>query len=958
LTAIVTANATAATTGLVSFLDAGRAIGTANLTGSTNQAVLTSAALVVGSHSITAVYAGDSNYAASTSPAVTQMVNDVTPAITWSTPAAITYGTALSATQLSASSGIVTGTFVYSPPTGTVLAAGTQTLSVTFLPNDSADYSSAKATVALQVNQASPTMTVSTAGSPSFFGATVVFTASLSSGPAGAVMFYDGATSIGTGTIQSCRATYATNLLAVGTHSITALWAGNANYNPVTSSPIMGIVNMATPVIQWPSPAPIVYGAALSFTQLDATSATAGSFSYSPALGAVLSAGSRSLSVTFIPSDTTDYITANATVLIQVNQVIPTISWAAPAPIYYGTALSGTQLNASSNGIAGTFFYTPSAGTVVPAGVAMLSATFLPSDITNYGSPTDRVSVIVNKASPIMAVSSSGTPSNYGSAITLTASISSGPTGMVTFYDGATSIGTATLQGTTAALITNTLSVGVHSITASWNGNSNFNSAITSLITQTVTQAQTATALSAVPSPAIAGLVAGLTATVKLTAGMATPTGAVTFTDTFKGATVTLGSPSSVTGAVNGLGGTASISAMLAPGIHSIIASYSGNADSGASTSASLALIVNQATTAVNIVVAPNPSMVLSPITFAATVIGNGGPPTGTVNFYSNGTTLLGSSTLEANETTTIQYAPPAVGSLQITAVYAGDTNDSGANSSAVSLLVSSIPTVSAIGSSTTGGATPTLTLEATVVGVSGPTPTGVVKFTSGSTILGSASLDSTGVATLNPNLSPGVSYTLVAAYSGDALHSSSMSSPLERSGTPTDYSVIVTPDKLTLASSQNATMSVSVTSVSDFTDTIGMGCASLPAGVTCRFSSINLGLAANTTEAVQLTIDTSDPLGGGGSAMLSRPGNRGASLAGLLVPIFFFGCLYRRRRRKVTSTITFALLFLAAGALLTGCTGITQISAAPGTYVIQVFGAGVNSNITHFQNVTLTITQ
>jgi hypothetical protein len=167
-----------------------------------------------------------------------------------------------------------------------------------------------------------------------------------------------------------------------------------------------------------------------------------------------------------------------------------------------------------------------------------------------------------------------------------------------------------------------------------------------------------------------------------------------------------------------------------------------------------------------------------------------------------------------------------------------------------------------------------------------------------------------------------------------------------------------VTPAKLTLASSQNATMSVSVTSVSDFTDTIGMGCASLPAGVTCRFSSINIGLAPNTTEAVQLTIDTSDPLGGGGSAMVTRPGNRGASLAGLLVPVFFFGCFYRRSRRKLISMFTSALLFLAAAALLTGCTGITQISAAPGTYVIQVFGAGVNSNITHFQNVTLTITQ
>jgi hypothetical protein len=42
---------------------------------------------------------------------------------------------------------------------------------------------------------------------------------------------------------------------------------------------------------------------------------------------------------------------------------------------------------------------------------------------------------------------------------------------------------------------------------------------------------------------------------------------------------------------------------------------------------------------------------------------------------------------------------------------------------------------------------------------------------------------------------------------------------------------------------------------------------------------------------------------------------------------------------------------------LVTGCSGFSQSTAAPGTYVIQVTGVGVNSNITHYQNVTLTIT-
>jgi hypothetical protein len=69
-------------------------------------------------------------------------VNQATPTVTWSTPAAITYGTALSGTQLNASS-TVAGTFTYSPAAGTVLNAGTQTLAVSFAPTDTTDYKTA-----------------------------------------------------------------------------------------------------------------------------------------------------------------------------------------------------------------------------------------------------------------------------------------------------------------------------------------------------------------------------------------------------------------------------------------------------------------------------------------------------------------------------------------------------------------------------------------------------------------------------------------------------------------------------------------------------------------------------------------------------------------------------------------------------------------------------------------------
>ncbi len=83
-------------------------------------------------------------------PSVKLQVNQATPKITWATPAAITHPAPLTSTQLDATAS-VPSTFVYSPPAGTVLAAGTQTLSVTFTPTDATDYATAKDTVTLTV---------------------------------------------------------------------------------------------------------------------------------------------------------------------------------------------------------------------------------------------------------------------------------------------------------------------------------------------------------------------------------------------------------------------------------------------------------------------------------------------------------------------------------------------------------------------------------------------------------------------------------------------------------------------------------------------------------------------------------------------------------------------------------------------------------------------------------------
>src|SRR5207237_5404702 len=97
------------------------------------------------------------NYTSATL-SVSVNVLKATPTLTWPAPADVTYGTALSATQLNATAS-APGTFAYAPALGTVLDAGSHELSVTFTPTNAANYSAATATVTLTVLKATSTIT-------------------------------------------------------------------------------------------------------------------------------------------------------------------------------------------------------------------------------------------------------------------------------------------------------------------------------------------------------------------------------------------------------------------------------------------------------------------------------------------------------------------------------------------------------------------------------------------------------------------------------------------------------------------------------------------------------------------------------------------------------------------------------------------------------------------------------
>src|ERR1700760_4101178 len=157
----------------------------------------------------------------------------------------------------------------------------------------------------------------------------------------------------------------------------------------ITAAGGSGAINI--PIITWNPPAAIAYGTALSSTQLSATANVAGTFSYTPAAGTTLKAGKQTLSATFIPTNTKTYSAATASVQITVNQAAPTITWATPAPISPGTALTATKLDATAS-VPGSFMYSPAVGAVLPAGTQQLTAVFSPTDATDYSSATAHTS--------------------------------------------------------------------------------------------------------------------------------------------------------------------------------------------------------------------------------------------------------------------------------------------------------------------------------------------------------------------------------------------------------------------------------------------------------------------------------------------------------------------------------------------------------------------------------------
>jgi PhoPQ-activated pathogenicity-related protein len=325
----------------------------------------------------------------------------------------------------------------------TALAIGGHSISVVY--SGDSNFSGSTSSVLTQtVNQASTTSKVTASVNPSVYGQNVTFTATVSAvspgtgTPTGSVEFLDGSTVLQTVPLNaSGKATYATNALSVGGHSITVSYSGDTDYTNSTSSSLAFTVNQAASTSKVTSSSdPSVFGQGVTFTAT-VSAKSPGS-------------GTPTGMVSFLDGST----------------------------VLYTTALS-----------AGTASYTTSSLSVATHPISVQYS----GDSNFTGSTSNTVNQAVHQASTKTMISSSVNPSTTGQSVTFTAVVSvtapgaGTPTGSITFKDGSNVLMTVPVDGTgTAKYTTSSLTKGNHNISAAYNGDTNFRNSNQASLTQVV----------------------------------------------------------------------------------------------------------------------------------------------------------------------------------------------------------------------------------------------------------------------------------------------------------------------------------------------------------------------------------------------------------------------------------------------------------------------------------------
>ena len=984
----ITASVSGGATGTVTFTSGGVTLGSGVINPATNTAAIATTVLPVGNDLITATYGGDANNN-SAQGTVTQAVSKAGLAINLVSslnPSNLNQSVTFTATLPSGVTGSVTFTNGATVLGTSTLASGTAAVSTSSLPggsdtitatyNGDSNNGTATASVVQTVNKNTPPITVTTSG-PSTSGGSVTITTTLPPGTTGTVTVTSGGVTLGSGPVNSTTGTVTitTTSLPVGTDPITASYGGDTNNNPTTGSTTQ-IVGKASPSVTLTSSAnpsspgqPVTFTATLPTGVTGTVIFTSGTTSLGTATLAAgvatvttstLATGSSLITATYSGDNNNNSATGTLTQV--VGKSTPPITVTTSGPSTFGGSVTittnlppgttGTVTITSGGVTLGSGPVNPTTGTVVisttslPVGTDTITASY--GGDTNDNPATGNTTQIVTKTTPSVTLTSSANPSTVSQSVTFTAIVPTNVTGTVTFLDGSTILGTGPVNSGTAIFTTSTLTAGSHTITASYGGDSNNSPAVSAPLTHTVNK-QTPI----LPPPVVSS-------------SNPPPNTPVTITETVPPGvtgTITFSDGSNPLGTAPIVGGVATITVPSLPqGINSITASSIGDANYNPATSLPTVVTVGKAVTVVTLTSSVNPSAANQSVTFSASVHAGA---TGSVNFL-DGTTILGTGTVNAAGMASFATSTLTIGSHPITASYGGDSNYDSATSALLVQTVSKIPTLITITESTpaqlvNGGVTFTATVTA-----SSPNATGTVTFMDGSVVLGTETITPNGgvavalstnanAILLTSSLVTG-SHQIVAVYSGDTTFAPSTSAP-------TNYLVEDFTNTNTGAASQNIFPGASTTykfslapvTAATFLNDVNVTVTGLPPGSTYTFTPSSVTAGSGVT-AVVLNVQTSSTL----SAQNHQPASLPASRNELPIALGMLGLVglgtIRKLRNKIPRTLLLLLLTLSSLlpiAALSGCAG-GYFTLNPQTYTVTVTGA--EGPIQHAATATLIV--
>mgnify|MGYP002629717927 CR=1 FL=1 len=452
---------------------------------------LTVTMLREGTCTLTAAQSGNENYNAASSVTQSFIISFATQAtLSVSSSPTITYGSTMTLTTSGGSStGAVsygvTGDCSISGSTLTATGDATATCAVTATKDGDSQYSQATATQTVTIAK-SPSNTITFASLENRSWSSSIFAVLPTSTSGDTPVIASTTTDVCT--VSSLTVT----MVSSGTCSLTASEDGNRNYLAATDVVRSFEISRVTPsastwtdvtatygdVDQLISPPTVLYGGVTVVGSWSYSSADTSVVAISSATMRFGSVGATTITGSFTPTDLGKYNGTVATLNVSVGKIRPQFTWGNVSKTFGDTTFSLTPPTVT-NSVAGTWSYSSqttsvvslasSTATVAGAGSSLITATFTPTDATNYVSGgTVAMTVTVEKATPTF-----------------------GWTGVTAIFGDANSAITAPTVATTAATGTWAYSSATTSVVTISGSDLDFGNAGTSLITATFTPSNT-----------------------------------------------------------------------------------------------------------------------------------------------------------------------------------------------------------------------------------------------------------------------------------------------------------------------------------------------------------------------------------------------------------------------------------------------------------------------------------